>query len=91
MLLDGPNRYEMCSRLGIKYKTVTIKRPTREDALLWIVVNQILRRNLTPTQRAALAVELKKSSPKRPSSANAHTGKPRPDAKNTCGKFSTSV
>jgi hypothetical protein len=33
---------------------------TREAAIAWIVANQLGRRNLTPSQRAALALELEK-------------------------------
>jgi hypothetical protein len=32
----------------------------REDALAWIAANQLGRRNLTPSQKAALALELEK-------------------------------
>ena len=53
MLLDGHNRYKIGTRLGIKHDTC-------EGARLWIVSNQIARRNLTLTQRAALAVEFEK-------------------------------
>ena len=34
--------------------------PTREAVIAWIVANQLGRRNLTPSQRAALALELEK-------------------------------
>ena len=32
----------------------------REAAIAWIVTNQLGRRNLTPSQRAALALEIEK-------------------------------
>jgi hypothetical protein len=35
-------------------------RPSREAAIVWIVANQLGRRNLTPSQKAALALELEK-------------------------------
>jgi hypothetical protein len=35
-------------------------RPTREAAIAWIVANQIGRRNLTPSQRTPVGVELEK-------------------------------
>ena len=34
--------------------------PDREAAIAWIVANQLGRRNLTPSQKAALAVEIEK-------------------------------
>jgi hypothetical protein len=56
-LLGGHTRYEICTRLGLNFKTTTLSLPSREQALMWVVKNQIARRNLTPTQRAALAVD----------------------------------
>jgi hypothetical protein len=47
--------------LGIEFEPVEVDDcPTREDAIAWIAVNQLGRRNLTPSQKAALAVELEK-------------------------------
>jgi hypothetical protein len=57
LLLDGHNRLEICSRLHIAYKTSNIELPNREAAKLWIEENQVGRRNLTPDQRAAIALE----------------------------------
>lgn len=57
-LLDGHNRLEICTRLGIPYKTCEIELPNREAALLWIESNQLGRRNLTPDQRAAIAFRI---------------------------------
>jgi N6-adenosine-specific RNA methylase IME4 len=55
ILLDGHNRYEICKRLDIKYRTVTIQLSSRAHALLWIEENQLGRRNLTDDQRTAIA------------------------------------
>lgn len=54
-LLDGHNRFEICTRLGIAYKTTLIDLPDREHARLWIRQKQLSRRNLPDDQRAALA------------------------------------
>jgi hypothetical protein len=60
-ILDGHNRYEICTRLRIEFETVDAEDcPTREAAIAWIASNQLGRRNLTPSQRAALALELEK-------------------------------
>lgn len=48
VLLDGHNRYEICTRLGLPFKTVTVDLPDREAAEDWIDANQLGRRNLTP-------------------------------------------
>ena len=49
-LLDGHNRFQICSANNIDYKTTTIDLPNRQSALDWIVSNQLARRNLTPEQ-----------------------------------------
>ena len=50
VLLDGHNRYEMCTRLGIPFSTLSIELPDRTAAEDWIERNQLARRNLTPDQ-----------------------------------------
>lgn len=47
-LIDGHNRYEICQRHGVPFKTVQIDLPSREDAEDWMDANQLGRRNLTP-------------------------------------------
>lgn len=62
VLLDGHNRYEICSRHGIPFQTVQIDGlETLEDALLWVVRNQLGRRNLTDFVRAELALRSKEA------------------------------
>ncbi len=48
ILLDGHNRYEICTSEGIEFSTVSIDLPDRDAALDWIIRNQLGRRNLTP-------------------------------------------
>jgi hypothetical protein len=48
ILLDGHNRYEICTRHDIAYKVVEIQLPDREAAKDWMDKNQLGRRNLTP-------------------------------------------
>jgi hypothetical protein len=60
-LLDGHNRYRICTRLGIEYQTVQAESvKTRGDAVLWIIGNQLGRRNLEPMQKVTL-VERKRA------------------------------
>ncbi|QBP10447.1 hypothetical protein [Cupriavidus metallidurans] len=60
ILLDGHNRYEICSRHGIPFQTKQIDGlETLEDAVLWVVRNQLGRRNLTDFVRAELALKSK--------------------------------
>ena len=50
ILIDGHNRYELCTKNNIPYKTINKDFPSRDAALIWIIANQIARRNLTPLQ-----------------------------------------
>lgn len=47
ILLDGHNRWEICSQHGIDFQTVEIELPDWEAARNWIINNQLSRRNLT--------------------------------------------
>ena len=48
ILLDGHNRYEICVKNGLNYELIEIELPSREDAHLWMMRNQLGRRNLQP-------------------------------------------
>lgn len=54
VLIDGHNRYEICTRLGIDFETVEIEFKNREEASDWIDANQLGRRNLHPDQMSLL-------------------------------------
>jgi ParB-like chromosome segregation protein Spo0J len=59
VLLDGHNRLEICTRLGLPYSTDEVDGiETRADAKIWIIRNQFGRRNLTLFVRSELALEL---------------------------------
>jgi N6-adenosine-specific RNA methylase IME4 len=60
ILIDGHNRYEICTRLKIAYQIVRVALPDRDRVLIWIERNQLGRRNLTDWQRAGIAQRLKK-------------------------------
>jgi len=60
ILLDGHNRYEICTRLGLQFEVVEASGvETRDDAKLWIVRNQLGRRNISDFVRAELALVAK--------------------------------
>jgi|LDZT01.1.fsa_nt_gi ParB-like chromosome segregation protein Spo0J len=54
IILDGHNRYRICSDLGIDFETRSIKLETREDAEIWIINRQMGRRSLTESQKSYL-------------------------------------
>ena len=49
-LIDGHNRYSICTKHDIPFRTVNKDFGTREEALIWIISTQVSRRNLTPIQ-----------------------------------------
>lgn len=46
-LIDGHNRYEICTRLGLPYEVEALEFGGREEAADWIDRNQLGRRNLS--------------------------------------------
>ena len=50
VLLDGHNRYDICTRHGVPFRVETVNLPDLEAATTWIEENQLGRRNLTPNQ-----------------------------------------
>jgi len=58
ILIDGHNRYKICQKLNIKFSTIEIKLNSRNDAKIWIINNQLGRRNLAPFQRIELVAHL---------------------------------
>lgn len=58
ILIDGHHRYRICNENNIRYKTASMQFANREEVKEWIIKNQWGRRNLTPYQRAALALKL---------------------------------
>ena len=59
VLIDGHNRYEICTKHGIPFDTIEMDFPTRDDVIVWIIKNQFGRRNLPAYERARLALRLK--------------------------------
>jgi hypothetical protein len=50
-LIDGYNRYEICQKQSIIFKTTSMSFENREDVANWIIDNQLSRRNLTVEQK----------------------------------------
>ena len=48
ILLDGHNRFDICTRLGLAYELRELSFDSREAAFDWMDRNQLGRRNLTP-------------------------------------------
>ncbi|MDR2711854.1 MAG: hypothetical protein LBB91_01920, partial [Clostridiales bacterium] len=50
ILIDGHNRYTICLEHEIPFTTVDKEFGSREEALIWIISNQVSRRNLSQIQ-----------------------------------------
>ena len=50
ILIDGYNRYKICRHHNIPFKTIDMEFQSREEVLIWIISNQVSRRNLTSIQ-----------------------------------------
>lgn len=59
ILIDGHNRYEICTRNGIEYGIEEMLFDSRSDVIEWIIKNQFGRRNLSDYQRGVLALRMK--------------------------------
>ena len=55
ILIDGHNRHEICTRLGIEFSTVEKEFSNRTSVILWMIDNQFGRRNVADIDRIALA------------------------------------
>lgn len=53
-ILDGHNRYEICCRRNIPFKIVQVAVNSRDEAIAWICVNQLGRRNISEETRRYL-------------------------------------
>lgn len=54
ILLDGHNRYRICSENNLPFTFVKVPLASHQEAKMWILEHQVGRRNLTDDQRAAM-------------------------------------
>lgn len=53
-ILDGHNRYEICTRLKISFSIQRISLKSHEEAIVWICVNQLRQRDIAEETRKYL-------------------------------------
>lgn len=58
-VVDIHNRYEIAQAHGLEFATTEMQFATRDDVIIWIIKNQLGRRNLIPAVRISLAEKLK--------------------------------
>ena len=54
ILIDGHHRKAICDARGIDYRVVELSFPDRGSAFIWMIDNQLSRRNITPITRVEL-------------------------------------
>ena len=54
VLIDGHNRYRICQAHGVSFKVVQKEFAGRNEVLLWMLHNQLGRRNLNDFQRVEM-------------------------------------
>jgi hypothetical protein len=59
ILIDGHNRYEVATKHGLEFTVTEMEFESREAVKLWIIRNQLGRRNLSTYDRSVLALKLK--------------------------------
>jgi phage N-6-adenine-methyltransferase len=74
-LLDGHNRYEICTRLGLPFDVHEMRFKTRDEAEDWIDRNQLGRRNLDSRQMSLLRGRRYNRTKKTPDEAGSMKGK----------------
>ena len=72
IIVDGHNRYRICTKLGIRYNCVPMHFESKEDAMNYVINHQLGRRNLSDLEKAYLRgkrYQTEKKAPHRPSSS----------------------
>lgn len=59
IIVDGHNRYQICQKYNVPFQTVQRHFDSRNDVIMWMIHNQLARRNLPVYERARLALRLK--------------------------------
>ncbi len=57
VIVDGHNRYEICKKHNIPYEVKSVEFASKEDAIIWMVRQQLGRRSLTSLQRIKIVEE----------------------------------
>lgn len=91
-IIDGHNRYEICQKHGLTFKTTTMEFADRNSAMDWMDANQLGRRNLSPVD-FKLALGRRYNRTKKPQGGdhgNQHVAKDQNDPlPNTAAKLAT--
>jgi len=84
IIIDGHNRYEICTRRNIEFKVTEIYMRDRETVKQWMILNQLGRRNLSPDAASLLRGKLYNASKQTKAQAGAKGGAASKDQNDTC-------
>ena len=84
ILIDGHNRYELAKKHGLEFETTELHFADRNEALHWIITNQLGRRNLSAYDRSILALKLKPVIAAKAKENSLANLKQNTDVKNSC-------
>lgn len=54
IIVDGHHRFKICQKHGINIHSKEMEFASETEAKIWMILNQVGRRNLTPSQKAML-------------------------------------
>lgn len=54
-IVDGHNRYSVCSKYNIGFEEIKLGYNTKDEIIMWMLENQLGRRNLSDVQRIIIA------------------------------------
>lgn len=54
-IVDGHNRYSICSEYNIEFEEIKLGYNTKDEIIMWMLENQLGRRNLSDVQRIIIA------------------------------------
>jgi polyhydroxyalkanoate synthesis regulator phasin len=81
VLIDGHNRYDICRKHDIPFRTVQNDRfESLEDVMLWVIDNNLARRSVSDFQRGMLALRKKEIVAARAAQRAAEAPPEQPDA-----------
>ena len=58
VIIDGHNRYRICHQYNIPFGIEEVAFESKTDARIWVITNQLSRRNLSPFEKCELAFSM---------------------------------
>ena len=55
-IIDGHNRYRICKEYNIPFEIKEVNFSSDSEAIVWIIKEQVSKRNLTPFQRCEMVL-----------------------------------